>query len=649
MSLFKQIQSVITVLLLATLIIVMKVDFDNAREFTAKQLFNNGKNSANVLALSLSSHPSDKAFLETSINAMFDGGSFEEINMTDPNGVTLYSRNEKIAIDGVPQTFIDVINLTIPVAEAQVMAGWNIMGTLQVKAHSGPSYIKLWESFKSLCLLFIILGTVTIAASYFILKYLLVSLVNIQHQAEAISDNQFILNEAIPRTPELKKVVLAMNTMVEKVRLIYNRQLEYLKNYQALNFKDSNTGLNNRKYLVQQLCHFLDSDNENANGQIFILSMVGMESINISVCHPVLETFFKELADILKTETGTLSDVVRARLPRHEYAVVLPNCNRDKGLSMAKAVMARILDLLSDKTNLLGIIRVYGGLASFEPGDDLKTVLSKTDYALSVAKSNPTGTIEEYLEQGHQVVLGKFEWKTTIEEALSQNRFVLTVQPVMSGTGELHREIYINMIDSQGVQHSASYFMPMVIALGLANRLDLYVLENSVNYLTKNREHVLAVNITTDFCIDRVSFMWLRQFLTTHKLLKENIVIEIHENTLIQHPDICLDIAGLLRGMGYRYGIDQFTMKDLSLDLLKDLKPDYIKVEQRYLYDTENQNDSDTALNALMTITDSLDIKLIAAKIENDEQRVALSAKHINYFQGRGIADITPLLKTHEL
>ena len=74
MSLFKQIQLLVASLLLVMLIIVLRINFNNAREFTANQSFNNAKNVANVLALSLSSRLSDDAFIRTSINAMFDGG-----------------------------------------------------------------------------------------------------------------------------------------------------------------------------------------------------------------------------------------------------------------------------------------------------------------------------------------------------------------------------------------------------------------------------------------------------------------------------------------------------------------------------------------------------------------------------------------------
>ncbi len=643
MSLFKQIQILITLLLLATLTIVLKINFDNAREFTARQLFNNGKNIANVLALSLSSQPSDGVFLESSINAMFDGGYFEDITLVGEDGGDLFKRHEKIIVDGVPALFIEFVNLQIPVAAAQVMDGWSVMGTLQVKPHPGSSYLKLWETFKQLCLLFVLLGSVSIIVSYLILRYLLRSLVLIRHQAEGISRNEFIINASIPETPELKKVVIAMNTMVEKVQTIYNRQLEYLKNYQELKFKDTRSGLHNRKFLVRQLAHFLDSDNDKAWGQVVLMGLVEMDTMNISPGHTFLNSFYNDLANVLKKESRAVADAVVAQLPRHEFACLLPGCTREKGLAIAKETVNRFQQLIARQPELSGSVCVSGGMASYDHGDDLSAVLSKTDYALSMAKSGPSGTVEAFTGEGSRAVPGKLAWKTMIQEALSQDRFVLMAQPVMAGTEELHKEVYINLIDPQGVQHKAGFFMPMVITLGLAVTLDQYVLERSVAYLSGHPGSVLAVNITTEFCRDRLSFLWFRQFLAAGKSLAKNIVFEIHENTLVQYSDICLDLAGLIQGMGYELGIDQFTISDIALDLLKDLKPHYIKVDQGYLLDSETPGGSDAGLNSLTTITDSLDIKLIAVKIENEAQRLALTAKNVNYFQGRDIVNITPL------
>ena len=127
------------------------------------------------------------------------------------------------------------------------------------------------------------------------------------------------------------------------------------------------------------------------------------------------------------------------------------------------------------------------------------------------------GTVEKFRDEPSQTVLGKLEWKVLIENAFSGNRFFLTAQPVISGAGEFHREVFANMIDQEGVKHRAGFFIPMVKALGLESRLDQYVLEQSAGFLAESSEGGLAVNITTDFCRDRLAIPWFRKFLLDQK------------------------------------------------------------------------------------------------------------------------------------
>jgi len=58
----------VAVLLLATLVTAVRINFDHSRAFTANQSYSNAKNVANVLALSLGAHLAAEAFLRASIN-----------------------------------------------------------------------------------------------------------------------------------------------------------------------------------------------------------------------------------------------------------------------------------------------------------------------------------------------------------------------------------------------------------------------------------------------------------------------------------------------------------------------------------------------------------------------------------------------------
>jgi hypothetical protein len=174
LSLLKQTQILVTLLLTITLIIVLRINFNTAREFTANESYLNTKNHANMLALTLNTMPDDLDLMKTSINAMFDGGYFESITLVRQDGTMAYEKKEKVAIHGVPSFFINYVDLVIPEVEANVIAGWNIFGTLKIKGHPGASYQKLWDTLKQLCVQFFVLGILAFLISFSMPSYCLV-------------------------------------------------------------------------------------------------------------------------------------------------------------------------------------------------------------------------------------------------------------------------------------------------------------------------------------------------------------------------------------------------------------------------------------------------------------------------------------------
>nr|WP_321395787.1 LapD/MoxY N-terminal periplasmic domain-containing protein [uncultured Desulfobacter sp.] len=642
MSLLKQTQLLVTFLLTATLIIVLRINFNTAREFTANESYLNTKNNANMLALTLSNSGMDEDFMKTSINAMFDGGYFESISLLRQDGTLVYEKREPLVIDGVPSFFISHIDLDIPEVEAKVMAGWNIFGTLKIKGHPGSSYIKLWETLKQLCLQFVVLGLFVFALSILGLRHLLGALETIKHQAEEISNNEFITNRDIPRTPELKKVVLAMNAMVKKVQSVYEHNLENLTKYQKLRYQDKITGLQNRAAFIKELTRETGDDGPDVGGHIVILGMTGMEKIEIPGNRPLVHKIFKNMADILDARIKLAVPKASVyRFPRREFAVILPGTDAKAVILLIKEVMEKIIS--ETNSDVPDTINAYAGVSSYSGKDDVGRVLSRTDYALSEAKIGHPGTVRIFKDQTFQKALGKQEWKTLIDVAFSENHFFLTAQPVQSDAGEFHREVFVNMLDQEGIQRNANLFIPMITTLGLASKLDRYIIEESAAFLQENQEIVLAVNISTEFCRDHLGVAWLRQFLGDKKYLAHRLLFEIHENTLVNFSDICFEFAGLITGKGFKLGIDRFTMDDRSLKLLDKIKPYYIKIERDYLEVFDDPQKADMVLNALFAITQSLGIKLIATKIENETQRLELAGKNITYFQGHGIADIVAL------
>jgi len=643
MSLCKQVQIGITVILLVMLIAVLKINLDCTRRFATEQLFQSAKNIADLTALSLASQLSDPAKFKANIDKVFKAGQFEKIALYRQDGKVVYQRQANKKISYVPLFFQLYVSIDFQKIEAQIFDRGVRFGTIEMKLHPGPFYLTLWMNFKKISTLFFSFGIVAIASSYFILKALLSTVRQIQNQAEALSHNEYIINKKISKIPELKRVSIVMNTMVEKVQSIFSRHLEDLKYFRDLQFVDPVTGLHNRRYLIQQLNHFLESDTEKADGHFFIVGLVGMEQNNMSTGHPAIQEFYKGLADVLINAISKSDHAVAARLTQQEFGIILPDCTIEEAMTITQSAISNILELIAVRTELSDLISVSGGLAYYNYKDDTGSILSKTDYALSVAKSHPSGTIEVFKEKNDQPVMGKYQWQTMLHSALSRQRFFLTFQPVMSDTKELHREIYINLTDQNKEAHKAAFFMPMAISLGLASRIDKYVLEHGAKYLKSNPEKALAVNISISFCKERLAIVWLRHFLDDSQAIKKRLFFELHDIDLIQYPEVCIDMIRILKQMGFGFGIDQCTLNDTTLSLFNEIKPDYLKIEKDYFEDIEQQGSTEVALNVLSTLTENFNIKLIVTKIEDKGFKNVLRSRKIKYFQGFGIAGIKPL------
>ncbi|MCG8684775.1 MAG: EAL domain-containing protein [Desulfobacterales bacterium] len=647
MTLFRQIMVFITALLFLVLVIVFSINFNESKTFVQNDLYLRAKNSVNSLSLSLGDVSDDVFLMETTINAMFDGGHFQRITLKDPDNKLLYEKEEDLVIQGVPNVFIRFIDLKAPVAEAVISNGWNIVGSLQVQGHTGEACIKMWEVFKDLSLSFSVLWVACVILSSLMLKLLLKSLDRIREQAEALGENKFIINPHIPTTVELKKVVIQMNKMVKTVQNNYTRSIETIKEARMLQFRDGVSGLFNKAYFVRQIQVFLTSEEAVSKGEVAIIDIEGLEELKDVEGYAVSEAFIKDTAELLNEQTRKLEDRVVTRLNETEFAFIFPGLSTDETMDIMNIIQESLQLRIESDEGLSDFLRVLVSVASYSYEDDVSGIFSKLDYSLTLARNSAESEPVHFREK-KDTLLGRGEWKSLIEKAISGNKIIFSYQPVLSDQEALfHNEIFIAMKDDLDNVKSAGFFMPMAMELGLARKVDQHVMTRMVKYLEsdKERKMTFGINISADFIQDRNSFIWARQFLSAHKHMTSHLTFEMSEAVLVRYPEISLDYAGLLKGMGFRFGIDNFTISDDSLAMLQQLTPDYIKVDYAYLYDTRDRTKSKITLSMLQNITESLNINLIGTKIETSTQREDLNAEGILYFQGRQVAEIQPLEK----
>jgi len=253
------------------------ISMENTRSYLMLQLAVQTQNEADSLGLSLAPHMlrRDLAAMDTMVNAVFDSGYYKSLTLTDMADKPLIERQSTSSIEGVPQWFIDHLTLQTPQAESIITTGWNQAGRLTLVAHPGFAYQKLWQTAQQTLLWSLLAFMIALAAVLLILRAILRPLDAIEHQAMAICEREFPVVDSIPRTRELKRVVLAMNKMSAKVGNMISKLTDRAEQMREQAHGDALTGLINRHGFTAMMDYVIHDREQGGTGLLEVIPLNG--------------------------------------------------------------------------------------------------------------------------------------------------------------------------------------------------------------------------------------------------------------------------------------------------------------------------------------------------------------------------------------
>ncbi len=169
MTLFKQIALMLSLFLLIILTTVLVLNFQSANKGVQERLYDDAKNTATSLSLSLGSANGDISMMSTMINANFDSGNYRHITLVDIDDKIIYDRKTESDLSGVPKWFVLLTNLEAPVAHANVSAGWRQVGILNVQSDATYAYKQLYAILIDLLASFALIATAALGILHLLL------------------------------------------------------------------------------------------------------------------------------------------------------------------------------------------------------------------------------------------------------------------------------------------------------------------------------------------------------------------------------------------------------------------------------------------------------------------------------------------------
>lgn len=630
MTLSKQVMIAMSMIVLLLLATAMFVNYKNTEGFIKDQLYSNASNTASSLGVALGYVTGDKAMEETLINAVFDSGYYESITLLDIDGNVSFESREPIKVQDVPSWFIKSIHFDSTEADVPLSSNWRLTGHLKISGHRGHAYEQIWHAFKEMVMGFAILGLLALVGIFIMLKVVLSPLKHVREQAEAVIERRFIIQEHLPKTKEMHDVVNAMNLLVNKVKLIYEKEAKAVADYNRLLFEDRETGYYNRAYFRIKIEEYLKSSDYHSHGYVLAFEIHNYAKLLDEKGANGVYKAVMNLRDIINEHCcSSFREAVRCRTRDNDIMIILPSSLKDDVEKFARAVC-------ESSTDGYEIDCAY---ITYDEGETLSKIMEKIGSALMMAGSIENESVHIYAGGKDDIpLLSHDEWKVKINESIDNNSFIPMLQPAKDKDKEehtVHNEVLLRM-EYDGEILSAGLFMPIISGIKMISNLDRYVLERLETLKTTDP---LAVNITHDFISQSENLQVISSLSERWKDKGMDVFFELPNTIIASYPEASKTFATHIRREGWKLGIDHFTIGAYDLNLLEELKPKYLKINAAYLLSLVEGKKDDVSKSSLLTIADLLGIDIIAMSVDSDETVNRLKENGITQMQGFWIAE----------
>ncbi len=623
MSLFRRIWLAVIGLTVAAFATSLLVNTFTARSYLEKQLYLKNVDNAAALALSMSQiREKDPVTIELLLSAQFDTGHYQEIRLTDPAGKMVAERKQEGAVAaGAPAWFVKLFPISAQPGVAHVQDGWKQFGTITLASQSKFAYQDLWRGTLELSIWFLVGGLVAGLIGTFMLRFITRPLDHVVEQANAITRRQFITVE-LPKVPELRSVVRAMNDMVARVKQMFADEAARLESLRQQVNHDSVTGLPNREFFIGSLREALSGEEGSAFGLLAIIRLADLNDINARLGHARADGLLQLVARLLNETGAAQNNWLAARVRGSDFALLAPGADAPPLLAdnLAQA-MHRVADAYPELGELFHL-----AVVGYQRGEPMDTLLANADSALAIAEGKgPNETFASRHTGAAPLATSGEGWRKLLANALSEQRLKLAGFPVLSvGGAAIHQESVIRLqAQTNGPWLPAGDFMPMAERLKLTADLDLQVMHLALNGLRTGRGDV-AVNLSADSVADWGFHNRLVGLLEGQPALCKHLWIEVAEQGVFRQLEAFRDLCRTLKKLGCQVGIEHFGHRFGEIAKLSDLGLDYLKVDGSFIHDIHFNAGNQEFLRGLCKMAHSIGVSVIAEGVRSPEELAVL-------------------------
>ena len=426
---------------------------------------------------------------------------------------------------------------------------------------------------------------------------------------------------------------------IERSQLYTLQQLRYLAEFDEL------TGIYNKNKFYKSTREMLLAN----PGADFVLIRFDVDRFQL------INSFFgtqegdRLLKYIAKMLSGYVSDKQPSAYGRIE-ADVFCLCFPSSYIADIETSMSKIRDLVASYNLNYDIVPSCGIYYITDRGMPIEIMYDRATLAAKRCKGNYVNFYAVYDGSMSAQIVREQEITNEMSSALATGQFQIYLQPKyhIASNRPVGAEALVRWFHPQKGLIPPGDFVPVFERNGFIPKLDYYVWEEVCRLLRKwadeGRElYPISVNISrVDLYNPRLAEMVI-ELTEKYDLPSELLNLELTESAYTDNPVAMSETMAKLQSKGFTIMMDDFGSGYSSLNILKDISVDVLKIDMRFLSKTKIPGRGENIIASVVRMAKWLHIPVIAEGVETKDQVEFLRSIGCEYVQGFYFAKPMPV------
>ena len=426
-----------------------------------------------------------------------------------------------------------------------------------------------------------------------------------------------------------ERLIYSINNAVHTLKL--QTKISYLAHY------DSLTGLLNRSLFLDRLQNAINHcDRYRTSCSVLLIDINKFREINTRFGHEagdeVLVTVARRIHVLCRNTDSA------GRFGNDSFTVLLDEIDKtNTNLTAAKILTAvnKPIDVGGEKITISASI----GIAYYpHTAANANELMQQVDETLYLVKKSGENNLSCFTVEQKKNWQRKLDLEALLPSALKNNELFIVYQPIVNGSDKsLYGLEALVRWEPEGHSINALEVVQLIDQLNLFDAFHVWLIDTALKQFNSwqktSTDLQLSLNIPIKYSHSHLIISCLRKAIAAYNIKPKQIVFEVTEQTLMEHPSLSLELLNGLKKEGVSIAIDDFGSGYSSMAHLTKLPIDTLKIDQQFFIDQHGDSHRKT-ITAIVALGHSLGLNIIAEGVNSATQYDMATDIGCDYIQG---------------